>query len=265
MTSDIAGLQKVNYQVAPRNVILKTVDLKCQFGGLEALRGVTLEVEENSIVLLLGRNGAGKSTFINCVAGDARLTSGTVYFNGSEITGNASWRIARKGIARTFQIPKPISGLSVFEYVGIAALSGGVKRLPRKSAWNLTEEILHRVGIVDRADAQPTELSTVELRRLELARALALRPKLLLLDEPLGGLSPVQIDSYLDVLSALRDTGLTVVAIDHSVRAVLEIADEVVFMERGSVVRKGRPREVLSDKSVIETYLGSRFIRRGFW
>lgn len=244
--------------------ILKTENLNCHFGGLHALNDISLEVEKGSVVALLGKNGAGKSTFINCVSGFVGAKTGKVSLLGRDITYEKSWRIAQLGLSRTFQVPKPIIGLTVLQYVTLAALRGGNDRISKKAAKLLAEEVLIISGLSSKVDSRPTELSTAELRRLELARALALRPSLLLLDEPLGGLSPPQVEDYLKVISTLRDSGLTIIAVEHSVRAVLDMADNVVFLERGAIVRKGPPREVLSDKSVIEMYLGTRFVSRGY-
>ncbi len=247
-----------------RRPILETEKLRCRFGGLEALSGVSVSIQPQTVVVLLGRNGAGKSSFINCVSGYNPIHSGRVIFDGEEIDGLSGWRIARRGLARTFQVPQPIAGLTVETYVGLSALHGGQRRLARRAATSLAQDVLNTTGLMGRARAKPTELSTAELRRLELARALALRPKLLLLDEPLAGLAPSQVEPYLQILMALRDAGLSIVAVEHSVRAVLDIADEVIFLERGVVARQGPPREVLSDRSVVETYLGSRFTSRVF-
>ena len=244
--------------------ILQTQDLCCDFDGFRALNAINIEISAGSIAVLLGRNGAGKSTFINCVSGFVGAKSGKVIFMGQNITHERSWRISQLGLARTFQVPRPISGLTVYSYVTLAALSGGINHLKRKNAIALAEEVMDISGLLDKADARPTDLSTAQLRRLELARALALRPKLMLLDEPLGGLSPPQVEEYLSIIGRLRDSGLSIIAIDHSVKAALEIADMVIFLDRGSVIRQGPPREVLSDKAVIDSYLGSRFISRGF-
>lgn len=244
--------------------ILRTQGLCCHFDRFRALSDLNIEINNGTIVVVLGRNGAGKSTFINCVSGFAGTKTGKVIFMDQDITHEHSWRISQLGLARTFQVPKPISGLTIFSYVTLAALSGGVTHLNRKSAITLAEEVLEISGLLHKADKRPTELSTAQLRRLELARALALRPKLMLLDEPLGGLSPPQVEEYLTIIGRLRDSGITIVAIEHSVKAALEIADSVIFLDRGSLVKQGPPREVLSDKAVIDTYLGTRYVSRGF-
>lgn len=249
---------------SPEEPILKTENLSCHFGGLHALNKISLEVGKGTVVVLLGKNGAGKSTFINCVSGFVGAKTGKVSLLGHDITHEKSWRISQMGLSRTFQIPRPLAGLSVLQYVTLAGLRGGQGRINKKRAALLAEEVLVTSGLSSKIYARPTELSTAELRRLELARALALRPSLILLDEPLGGLSPPQVEDYLKIIAKLKESGLTIVAVEHSVRAVLDMADDVVFLERGAIVRQGPPREVLSDKAVIDMYLGTRFVSRGY-
>ncbi len=243
--------------------LLEVVNLRCRFGGVDALKDVSFSIPPETITTIIGPNGAGKSTLLGCISGEYVPKKGRIFLDGREITGLKSWKVSDLGVARTFQLPRAIFHLSAFDnvYLPIFASSKGFGS--RRAAAELAREILSRCGLENKAEVLAKELSTAEIRKMELARALGLRPKLLLLDEPLGGLSPTEVDESLKLISELCKEGLTIVAVEHVVRAALEVADSVIFLSNGVLVGEGEPRELLSREDIVELYLGGRFVRRG--
>jgi branched-chain amino acid transport system ATP-binding protein len=242
--------------------VLETRGLTRTFGGLTAVDDVSLSVGEGQVLGIIGPNGAGKSTFVNLVTGHIKPTAGQVLVDGADLTGARPWDVARARVARTFQIVKPFRGLTVRENVAIGAMYGPGGRSSVSEASERADEVLARVGLADRADVAPGELSVADARRLELAKALAMRPRLLLLDEVMAGLRHSEIDPALELIRSLRDEGITVVAVEHVMRAILAVSDEVVVLHEGRELTRGRPEEVVEDERVIEAYLGQRFARR---
>ena len=236
---------------------LETVGLSCRFGGVRALSEVSVRVTDGQIAVLLGPNGAGKSVFVDVVCGELRASAGRVLIGGCDLTHSPGWRLVCHGVARTFQIPRPLRSCTVWENVHGAA---GRVRKPGSphpaSARPRAEQALARVGLLHRRDSLPDCLSLAELRKLELARALALAPRLLLLDEPMAGLSAEEIDDTVGLLTELRAQGIAILAVEHVMRAVLAMADSVYFLHQGSVLRSGPPVEVLADRRVVAMYLG---------
>jgi branched-chain amino acid transport system ATP-binding protein len=242
--------------------VLRTERLSRRFGGLHAVSDVSLSIPEGQTVGVIGPNGAGKSTLINLVTGHLRPTSGRVLIDGKDLTGARPWVIAHAGVARTFQIVKPFRGLTVRENVAVGILYGphGTRRmsLARRDA----DAVLEEVGLAHLGDRAPGELSVADARRLEFAKALALRPRLLLLDEVMAGLRHSEIGPSLDLIRTLKARGITIVVVEHVMRAILAISDRVLVLDQGTVLTEGHPREVLSDPRVVEAYLGHRYAQR---
>jgi len=244
------------------NALLEANGLCRHFGGLKAVDGVSLTLEPGTVVGLIGPNGAGKSTLLNLMSGCERLTSGRLVIDGRDLTGARPWTFAGAGVARTFQIGKPFRRLTVAENVTTGALYGAEPERRRADARARCEAVLERVGLADRADARVAELPVAAVRRLELARALAQRPRLLFLDELMAGLRAADIATVLDLIRSVRDDGVAVVFVEHVVRAVFAVSDTVVVLERGRILAQGRPAEIAVDERVIGAYLGRRHAER---
>jgi len=242
--------------------LLVARDLTCRFGGLLAVQGVSLELSPGRLLGVIGANGAGKSTLINMLTGHQRPTSGTVTIEGSDYTGARPWRITHAGVARTFQIAKPFRGMSVLDNVALGALFGQSRALPLATAKRHARELLERVGLGGKDELTPSELSVADARRLELAKALALRPKVLLLDEVLAGLRPAEIDPALALIDSLRRDGLALLMVEHLVRVLSSVSDELLVLHHGQVLTRGPAQEVLHDERVVAAYLGSRYAAR---
>lgn len=242
--------------------ILEVEGVSKRFGGLWALRDVTFSVPVGRILGVIGPNGAGKSTLINVITGHSRPTSGRVLVNGRDVTGQRPWTIAHDGVARTFQIVKPFRGLTVRENVAIGAMHGNDRDRSVQDALATADRLLALVGISHRADLVPSQLSVADARRLELAKALAIRPRLLLVDEVMAGLRHHEIEAAVELIHRLREAGITIVAVEHVMRAIVSISDEMLVLHHGSILVRGAPQDVLSDPRVIEAYLGHRFASR---
>ena len=243
-------------------MILEVRNVARRFGGVWAVRDVSFSVAEGEIVGVIGPNGAGKTTLINLITGHVRPTGGQVVVDGRDVTGRRPWAIAHNRVARTFQIVKPFRGLTVRENVGIGAMHGNNRDRTVREALATADRLLELVGIAHRADAAPAELSVADARRLELAKALATRPKLLFIDEVMAGLRPAETDGAVALIHRLRDAGITIVAIEHVMKAIRSISDRVIVLHQGSILVSGTPDEVLADRRVVEVYLGHRFAQR---
>ena len=242
---------------------LETRGLTRRFGALRALSGVSLTVAPGTILGVIGPNGAGKSTLINLVTGHLRPSAGTVLVDGVDMTAAAPWRIAHARVARTFQIVKPFRGMTVRENVAISAMYGPARGVPKRAAFDLADGVLDRLDLARLAANSPAELSVGDARRLELARALAARPRLLLLDEVMAGLRAAEIQSMVELIRWLRDVeGVAVLAVEHVIKAIAAISDEICVLHHGEVLMRGAPQEVLSDPRVVQAYLGTRYAQR---
>jgi branched-chain amino acid transport system ATP-binding protein len=245
--------------------LLSARGLTKRFGGLLAVDHLDLDLAPGQLLGVIGPNGSGKSTAINLLTGHVRPTAGTVTVDGVDLTDARPWRLARAGVARTFQIVKPFRGMTVLDNVTVAALFGPGRTTGRAtvaSARRAGLEALDRVGLAARAEHAPGELSVADARRLELAKALALRPRVLLLDEVLAGLRPGEIDPALELIATLRRDGLALLMVEHVIQAIAAVADEVLVLHQGRVLTRGDAATVLADERVIEAYLGGRFARR---
>jgi branched-chain amino acid transport system ATP-binding protein len=242
--------------------VLEADRLGRRFGGLAAVEDLSFRVDEGTVLGVIGPNGAGKSTLINLITGHIKPTAGRVVIDGRDLTGARPWVIAEARVARTFQIVKPFRDLTVRENVAIGSMFGPRRAGSSREAVARADAVLERVGLLDKADAEPGGLSIADARRLELAKALAMEPRLLLLDEVMAGLRPGEIDGALDLIRSLRDAGVTVLVVEHVMKAILSVSDSVLVMHEGRELVTGEPREVVEDERVIEAYLGERYARR---
>jgi len=237
------------------DVLLRVRGLHKSFNGVRALTGVDVEVRRGEILGLLGPNGSGKSTFINVVSGHYLPSAGSIEFEGRDLTGRAAHRIAAAGIARTYQIPRPFGHLSVLDNVALATMFGGAVRdvaAARKQATSWLEF----TGLHEKATARPDELNLHQRKFLELARALASRPRLVLLDEVLCGLTPSEIDSAVALIRRIRDRGSTIVFVEHVMRAVMALTDRIVVFHHGELLAEGSAGDVMQRPEVMTAYLG---------
>ncbi len=244
--------------LGPDDGLLVLQDLTKRFGGLTAVDSLSFAVDREEILGFIGPNGAGKSTTFNCVMGTFPPTSGTVWFDGAEVTGEATHRVVKRGIARTFQDFRPIEDRSVVENVALASMADRLFTLDGigTSVPSGVLEICDRVGLGEVRHRTPDELSHAGMLRMELARALATDPDLLLIDEPFAGLSGTEVERISTLLRDLRDGGLTLVVVDHNMRGLLELIDRGVVINFGAKIADGPPAAIKGDPAVQEAYLG---------
>lgn len=243
--------------------LLAAIGVSKYFGRLAALNGIDVTVEPGEIVGLIGPNGAGKSTLVNVITGMEAPTAGRVEFAGSDITGRRPPAIARLGIARTFQIAQPFRNMSVRQNVAVPVLFRAGAARGVAEALRLADEVLETVGLTAKRDLPARALTTPDLRRLELAKAIALRPRLMLLDEVMAGLTPAETDAEMALLRRVNSQGITLLVIEHVLRVVMGLCRRVVVLHHGSKIAEGSPRQVTSDPAVIAAYLGPRYASRG--
>jgi branched-chain amino acid transport system permease protein len=235
--------------------LLALHDIRKAFRGVQALGGVSLEVREGEILGLVGPNGSGKSTLINVVSGHYRADGGRIVVEGADVTRFPAHRIARLGVSRTYQIPRPFGHLTVRENVAIAGMFGRLA-MSRPAAERAAGRWLEFTGLIERAEALPAALNLHQRKFLELARALAGEPRLVLLDEVLSGLTPSEMADATRLVRTIRDAGATVVFVEHIMRAVLALADRVVVLDAGQVIAGGAPQDVMRHPDVVQRYLG---------
>ena len=230
------------------------------FGGLAAVSDVSFQLEEGEILGVIGPNGSGKTTLVNVITGALPASGGDVRFQDRSLRGLAAYEIGRLGLSRTFQVVKPFRNLSVLENVMVGALFGardGVRAV--SAARQQAGDILQFVGLAHRAAAAAEGLNVPERKRMELARALAMRPRVLLLDEVMAGLNPSEIDAAVDLVKKIRDRGISLIVIEHVMKAIRSVSDRILVLFHGEKLTEGPPTEVLNDPRVISAYLGRRY------
>ena len=238
--------------------LLNIERIRKSFGGFAALDGVTFSLDAGERLGIIGPNGSGKTTLMNCIAGALYGDDGAVRFDGSDITRVPAWRRARMGIARSFQVPRPFASLSVADNVSVAIeyAAGDTLTGDRRTRVRALS-ILERMHLLSKADTAAGSLTQVELRKLELARAMATSPRLLILDEVMAGLSATEVDEMLEIALSINEQGVTMIMIEHIMRAIMRFSSRVLCLDAGMIIAEGEPRTIVADPAVRKVYLGA--------
>jgi branched-chain amino acid transport system ATP-binding protein len=236
--------------------ILELKEVRKFFGGVKAVESFSLDVGEGEIVGLIGPNGAGKSTLFNCVAGVFPPTAGEILFQGEKVNRQKPWDLCRKGLARTFQIVKPFASRTVLYNVMVGAFATTDKRA---EAEQRALKVLHDLHMEGKKDLRAGNLTIADRKRLEIAKALATGPKLLLLDEVMAGLRPTEVDEMVSIIKQLREGGITIFVIEHIMRAIMALSDRIAVLHFGTKIAEGSPHEIAHDERVIKAYLGEEY------
>jgi branched-chain amino acid transport system ATP-binding protein len=237
------------------SALLKVEKVTKSFGGFVALDAVSVEVRQGERFGLIGPNGSGKTTLINCVSGSLRNEAGSIVFDGADVSRLPAYQRTRRGIARSFQIPRPFRSMSVLENLVVPLQFVG--HLNNAEAHRQALELLERIGLADKRETASSRLSQVELRKLELARAMAARPRLLISDEAMAGLSGSEVDEVLKILFDLNQEGITIIMIEHIMQAVMRFSQRIVCLDAGRIICEGAPAEIVKNPDVQRAYLGA--------
>jgi branched-chain amino acid transport system ATP-binding protein len=237
--------------------ILEINNLVKDFGGLRAVDALSLSIKQGEILGMIGPNGAGKSTAFNCIAGVYAPTKGDIFFTGKKINGVKPWNLCKNGLARTFQIVKPFKSKSVLYNVMVGSFT---KTDKNSIAEEKALKVLQFLNFEDKKNERAGNLTIADRKRLEIARALATEPKLLLFDEVMAGLRPAEVDEMVKIIKNLRSQGITIFVIEHIMRAIMALSDRIVVIHFGKKIAEGSPQEVASDENVIKAYLGDEYV-----
>lgn len=241
--------------------IIEVKEVSKYFGGLRALYNISFTLEEGEILGLIGPNGAGKTTLFNIIAGTFPPTSGSVRFNGEEITSQVPREICHKGISRTYQLVRPFSSLTVYENVLVGLYFGKPETADSVSMEKEAYELLQLTGLLQKANTPAKNLTLVGRKQLEIARALATHPKILLLDEAVSGLNPTETEAMMDLIRKIQSRGITVFMIEHIMKAVMGLSNRILVLNFGELIAQGTPEQVSINKDVIEAYLGAEGVQ----
>lgn len=240
-------------------MLLEVSRVDKQFKGLQALNHISLTVEPNEIVGLIGPNGSGKSTLFNVITGTLPVSSGTIRFQGEDITRFLAHRVARRGIARTFQHVRPFLHMTVLENVMVGCLYGHSSIFTKTAARKKACEVLELVNLKDQAQLPASQLNVMARKWLEVARALATEPKLLLLDEFMAGLNPAEVQAGIEFVKQLKSLGYTLIIVEHIMKAIMNCSDRIIVLNAGEKIAEGSPAEIVKNPDVIKAYLGSSY------
>lgn len=241
--------------------VLELHSVARSFGGIKAVRNVSLDLEEGEVVGLIGPNGAGKTTLVNCITGVHPPTSGRVIFEGMDVTSQKPFQAARSGLCRTFQIVQPFPEMTVLQNVASGALFGH-KITSLHRAYDAAHEYLEFVSLDQYSDMPASALTLANRKRLELAKSLAMKPKVLMLDEVNAGLNSSEINGALELIKKISDSGVSIIVIEHLMKVIMTLSQRIVVLHHGELIAEGDPRGVVDDPRVVEAYLGERFAKR---
>ncbi len=238
--------------------LLEVKGISKRFGGLQAVSELSFDLKQGEILGLLGPNGAGKTTAFNMIAGALRTDTGDILFDGKSLVGKAPWDICRLGIGRTYQLSKPFGGLSVVENIMVGAF---VRAPSESAARDEAEEIASFLGLAGKMNVDADDLTAVDRRKLELGRALATQPKLLLMDEVVAGATPQEASEMVELVKQVRDRGVTILIVEHVMKVIMGLSDRVIVLDYGKLIANGAPRDVVNQPEVMKAYFGERYVQ----